>query len=100
MQQQFGYHFGLGASIRTAARLELGAAALGVAWRADSLGELGSPDPTPGHHPTAVLSERWNGSAASASWRLGGWLRLHAPRQRAPSALDGTWKPPAVAKAR
>jgi hypothetical protein len=27
-------------------------------------------------------------------------LRLHAPREKGPSALDGTWKPPAVTKAR
>ena len=27
-------------------------------------------------------------------------LRLHGPRQKAPSALDGSWKPPAVGKAR
>jgi hypothetical protein len=27
-------------------------------------------------------------------------LRLHGPRQKAPSALDGSWKPPGVGKAR
>lgn len=27
-------------------------------------------------------------------------LRLHAPREKPPSALDGSWKPPAVGKAR
>jgi hypothetical protein len=78
VQQQHGYHFGLGGSFHAAAELAAGPATLALAWRADSLGELGNPDPTPGHHPTAVLAERWNQAALRASVRLLGWLVLGA----------------------
>ena len=78
VQQQHGYHFGLGGSCRAAAELAAGPATLAVAWRADSLGVVSNPDPTPGHHPTAVLSERWNEAVLRASVRLVGRLVLGA----------------------
>jgi hypothetical protein len=78
VQQEHGYHFGLGGSVRASAELVAGPVALALAWRADSLGELGNPDPTPGHHPTAVLSERWNEAALRGSVRLLGVLVLGA----------------------
>jgi hypothetical protein len=78
VQQEHGYHFGLGGSFRAGAELAAGPATLALAWRADSLGGLGNPDPTPGFHPTATLSERWNQAVLGASVRLGSRLVLAA----------------------
>jgi Domain of unknown function (DUF3943) len=78
VQQQHGYHFGLGGSFRAGVELAAGPASLALAWRADALDGLGNPDPTPGYHPSARLEERWNESALRAAWRLGGWLELAA----------------------
>jgi hypothetical protein len=78
VQQEHGYHFGLGGSFRAAAELAAGAARLSAAWRADALDGRANPDPTPGYHPSAQLEERWNEAALLAAWRLGGWLELSA----------------------
>jgi hypothetical protein len=78
VQQEHGYHFGLGGSLRAAAELAAGAARLSAAWRADALDGRANPDPTPGYHPSAQLEERWNEAALLAAWRLGGWLELSA----------------------
>jgi hypothetical protein len=91
-QQQFGYHFGLGSSVRPSAELSVGAATLSASWRADSLGVLGSPDPVPGHHPSARLSEHWNEAALRAAWRFGGLFELSADAgcRRRWSQADGS----------
>jgi hypothetical protein len=77
-QQQFGYHFGLGGSLRPSIELVHGPATVSARWRADSLGGLGNPDPFPGHHPTASLAERWQEAALRVAWRFGGWLAVEA----------------------
>jgi hypothetical protein len=76
VQQQFGYHFGLGGSLRPALLLAWGPAALQLAWRGERLDGLRGPDPVDGHHPSARLDERWDLATARASWSFGGWLEL------------------------
>ena len=71
VQQQNGYHFGLGGMLQAALELAWGPASLEAAGRAESLDGVANPDPTPGYHPGAALDERWKDATVRAAWRLG-----------------------------
>jgi hypothetical protein len=90
VQQQFGYHFGLGGSLQPALQLAWGPGALQLAWRGERLAGLGAPDPVEGHHPGARLDEAWAQAGARASWTFLGWLEaaLEAGQRRRWSRAD------------
>jgi hypothetical protein len=92
VQQQFGYHFGLGGSLHPALELAWGPAALRLAWRGERLEGLRGPDPVDGHHPSARLDEGWTQGSARAGWTFDGWLEvaLDAGLRRRWSRADDT----------
>jgi hypothetical protein len=92
VQQQFGYHFGLGGSLHPALELTWGPAALRLAWRGERLEGLRGPDPVDGYHPSARLDEDWTQGNARASWTFNGWLEvaLDAGRRSRWSRADAT----------
>jgi hypothetical protein len=92
VQQQFGYHFGLGGSLHPALKLEVGQAALQLRWRGEWLSGLRGPDPIDGRHPTARLDEAWAEADARAGWTVRGWLEvaIEAGQRRRWSRADQT----------
>jgi hypothetical protein len=92
-----------------------------VLWSLTAYDERGAPvDEKAGHGQLTSRSKLQYGGdgslelllqAAPPAGREANWLqvpegryavvlRLHGPRERAPSVLDGSWKPPAIGKAR
>jgi len=78
VQQQNGYHFGVGGMLQPALELAWGPASLQAAGRAEFLDGVANPDPTPGYHPSAQLEELWSEATGRVAWRFVDWLEVAA----------------------